>query len=125
MSCKSLANLCRSLIGHLMRTREKLMLNVLIAGWDESNDKPVLFWLDEIGSIQEVPFACHGNDFSFVLSLLDQSNRQKKLTTLDFDDGIIVARSCWDAIRKRTTGNMKNCKMWAVVKDGWVNLGVI
>jgi 20S proteasome alpha/beta subunit len=34
----------------MMRTRNALKVAVLIAGWDKTAEKPVLFWLDSIGS---------------------------------------------------------------------------
>ena len=113
--CRSIAHLCRRIIAQFLRSKQ-LKVSVLIAGWNYHTDRPSLFWLDSIGmisliynegalmnfmdtiiqiyfwttktgAIQEVPYAAHGDGFSFVLGLLDRHNRISELpiTNADLD----------------------------------------
>lgn len=74
LSCRSIAHLFRRIIANNLRSRQ-LRVCALIAGWDHERNRPVLYWLDSIGSIQEVPYGAHGDEFPFVWSLLDRKNR--------------------------------------------------
>ena len=75
LSCRSIAHLFRKTIADHLR-KNRLQVCAMIAGWDRERDCPVLYWLDSIGSLQEVPYAAHGNEFPFVWSLLDSKNRE-------------------------------------------------
>ena len=104
LPCRSVAHLCRRIIARFLRSNQ-LKVSVLVAGWNSDLNQPSLFWLDSIGNmililspalesvcvflflfssiaiishlgaIQEVPYAAHGEGFSFVLGLLDSKNR--------------------------------------------------
>ena len=72
LACHSIANYCRTIIAKLMRS-QPLQVAVLIVGWDERAAGPVMYWIDEVGAIQEVPYAAHGREFPFVYSVLDRA----------------------------------------------------
>jgi 20S proteasome alpha/beta subunit len=59
-----------------MRTRSALRVSVLIAGWNKVDDRPVLYWLDSIGALQEVPYAVQGGEFQLLLGLLDRKDKE-------------------------------------------------
>ena len=90
LSCRSIAHLFRKIIANHLR-KNRLQVCAMIAGWDHERDCPVLYWLDSIGSLQEVPYAAHGHEFPFVWSLLDSKNREASalVSKMDTTDGLI------------------------------------
>ena len=91
LSCRSIAHLFRKVIANHLR-KNRLQVCAMIAGWDHERDCPVLYWLDSIGSLQEVPYAAHGHEFPFVWSLLDSKNREASALVSKMDtatDGLI------------------------------------
>ena len=113
-SVHAIANLCRRVIASYIR-KHMLKVNVLIAGWDNSDDRPVLYWLDNIGGMHEVPFGAHGRDFVFLLSLLDLKKGQLLTNnqivanetsgvTSERSCGFSVAKDCWMCVKKRSAG---------------------
>lgn len=108
LSCSAISNYCRLVIAKHMRSNP-LTVEVLIAGWDENKKQPVLYWLDEVGAMQAVPYAAHGREFPFIFSVLDRTETTsegicKKLKDFNEDDGLNVIQSCWKVINKRTSG---------------------
>ena len=76
LSCSQIASKCRSLIIEKLRDpRQRYQVLTIVAGWDHIKDQPCIYWLDNIGSMKKVPYAAHGDEFTFILSLLDQQKR--------------------------------------------------
>ena len=73
LSCKSIAYLFRRIVAVNLRSGQ-LRVCGMVAGWDTEKGRPTLYWLDSIGSVQEVPYGAHGDEFPFVWSLLDRKN---------------------------------------------------
>ena len=120
LSCRSIAHLCRRIISKFLRSNQ-LKVSVLIGGWNSNIGRPSLYWLDSIGTncfsnsnsnhhscitelimrpkragaIQEVPYAAHGEGFSFVLGLLDSINRVKSQSSTDKGTEILVKSSAF------------------------------
>lgn len=137
LSCRSVAHLFRRIIANNLRTRQ-LRVCALIAGWDHERNRPILYWLDSIGSIQEVPYGAHGDEFSFVWSLLDRKNRAIDISrtsaepiptgvtdrpavgfrSMDVTEATAVIDSCMRAARKRTMGRVGNFKTKCVTIGG-------
>ena len=139
LSCRSIAHLFRRIIANNLRTRQ-LRVCALIAGWDHERNRPVLFWLDSIGSIQEVPYGAHGDEFPFVWSLLDRKNRAIHsdgtptepnptcvsasdrpvvgFRAMDVTEATAVVDSCMRAARKRTMGRVGNFRTKCVTIGG-------
>ena len=61
----------RSIIARKLRD-SPLQVSCIVCGWDDVTDSPCIFWLDNIGSLQKVPYAVHGRDSMLILSILDQ-----------------------------------------------------
>jgi 20S proteasome subunit beta 4 len=106
-----------------MRSRP-LAVEVLVAGWDDKADAPMLYWLDEIGAMQQVPYAVHGGQFPFIFSVLDRSGTRgdggPSLKDVSLQDGLEIVESCWNVVRKRSGGSLDLSlfETYAVTRSG-------
>ena len=110
MTPTNLANLARYIILSNLR-RQPMSVCFLIGGYDEENDEMVLFWLDEIGSLQKLPFAVHaGVELPFLVSLLDSKDRQIKNKFYDLgvegieeeNELLALIKDCWEVLQSRS-----------------------
>ena len=125
MTCQSLAYLCRHTISEFLRTRQRLNVRVLVAGWNNVENRPLLFWLDHVGALQQSEFASHGQGFSFILSLLDRNNQMNALNSLTIVESFDIINRCWSSVRKRSTSNADKCAVKAVQSSGCVDFGTV
>lgn len=127
----SIANLCRSIIARNMRTRKDLLdVQLIIAGRDPLSKKPVLFWLDNIGSMRNVPYAAHGNQFSSILSFFDRHYKTSvddaDINTIQIGEAVAAVRNsetdllfmCWLNLKKRSAGKIGNVITKCIKLDG-------
>ena len=114
MSAKSLAYLCQRFIYDRLRS-DPLKVQVIIGGWNRERNRPVLYWLDSFGSVQEMEHAAHGREFSTVFSFFD---RVISTRSLAHDECLNLCRSCWDIVRTRTALNNGNILIKAVNVKG-------
>ena len=110
VTCSVLSYYLRQKIAETLRSSTPLQLNALVAGWDEVNSKPLLYWLDNIGSIQCVEYSTHGMYTPFVLSILDQGMIRRgdfkyKITT---EEGLEIMSKCWLEIKKRSVSSLNS-----------------
>ena len=93
MSTKSLAYFGSKVIASNLRSRQ-MNVNCFIGGWDYTNTnanandndnsnsnnnnkgKPLLYYLDSVGALQEVRYGSQGKEMAMVLSLLDRKNME-------------------------------------------------
>jgi 20S proteasome alpha/beta subunit len=66
------ASWIRRSLAESLRSRNAYSVNLLIGGYDLADHKPILYWIDYLGTVVEVPFAAHGYGSYFALSLLDR-----------------------------------------------------
>lgn len=59
--------------------------------------RPKLFWLDEYGSSQRIPYGAHGYGANFLLSILDQGFRED----MPLEDAMELMKSCFQELRTR------------------------
>jgi hypothetical protein len=59
--------------------------------------EPRLYWLDEYGSIQQLPYGAHGYGSHFVWSILDDGYRPE----MGRDEAILLMKSCFEQLRQR------------------------
>jgi 20S proteasome alpha/beta subunit len=64
---------------------------------DHSILEPRLYWLDEYGSIQQLPYGAHGYGSHFVWSILDDGYRPDMCR----DEAILLMKSCFEQLRQR------------------------
>ncbi|MEY2798495.1 MAG: proteosome catalytic beta-4, partial [Actinomycetota bacterium] len=113
MSTKAIANLCRTLIARELRNRKELLaVELLVAGSDTTAHKPILYWLDNVGSLVEVPYAAHGVHFSSIYSFMDRF-AMKLDSRSDKEDGPIVRSAafqllcaCWANLQRRSASKI-------------------
>jgi 20S proteasome alpha/beta subunit len=147
LQCEAMANLCRSIIAKYLRRANPLNVECMIAGCDSEGD-PKLFWLDSIGSIQNVPFGAFGKDSAIILSALDRCQNEFNLLQVTETSGFPsesrmvldelldpsntryaeetpysvsdVLNSCWNTIRRRsnTLAPIGSCHVLKVTKKG-------
>jgi len=143
LSCQAIASYCRHLISKQLRSKP-LSVQVLVAGWDDKANVPALFWLDEVGALQQVPYAAHGKELPFIFSVLDRTHALRdsassadtaasaressnlpapsKLEELSAQQGLDAIHSCWRIINKRTSGycdpEVNIISIWGASKDG-------
>jgi len=107
LSCRTLAYSCRFMIARRLRTNQRMMINVIIAGWDRVNDCPQLYCIDEVASIREVDtYAIHGGEIPFLLSILDQHSftAHSNDSAVSYDDKamVVLIQRCWEQLSRRS-----------------------
>ena len=86
--------------------------NVLVAGYDA--DGPKLFWLDYLGSMQQVTKGAHGYGAHFLYGLMD--NCYKKDMT--YQEGEECIRKCMAELKTRFLVNMVTFTVYKISKNG-------
>eukprot|EP00344_Euplotes_crassus_P004968 CAMPEP_0196994428 /NCGR_PEP_ID=MMETSP1380-20130617/731_1 /TAXON_ID=5936 /ORGANISM="Euplotes crassus, Strain CT5" /LENGTH=169 /DNA_ID=CAMNT_0042409799 /DNA_START=83 /DNA_END=592 /DNA_ORIENTATION=+ len=89
-------------------------VNLLIAGYDEKDEKARLYWLDYFGTLQEVKKGAHGYANYFTSSVLD--NHYKKDMTLD--EGIECVKDCIKELQTRFLLSQPGFVIKIITKDG-------
>ncbi|KAG5463860.1 hypothetical protein LSCM1_00032 [Leishmania martiniquensis] len=121
-SCESTANFMRNSLANAIRSREgAYQVNCLFAGYDvpvsEDDDGavgPQLFYMDYLGTLQAVPFGCHGYGASFVTALLDRLWRPD----LSQREGLELMQKCCDEVKRRVVISNAHFFVKAVTKGG-------
>ena len=90
------------------------MVNCLVGGYDVHEKEAKLFWLDYIGTLQQVTKGAHGYAGYFVNSVLDNAYKQG----MSLDEGIEACKKCVIELRTRFIINQPNYVAKIVTKDG-------
>ena len=126
------------MIADALRSQAPLQINALVAGWDNLAKKPVLFWLDSIGSIQTTDYSTHGRYTPFILSILDQcvkkasggritkdridtvntSDESVQVPALTTIEGLNTVNKCWLEVQKRSTTSLRNWVVKCITEEG-------
>ena len=88
--------------------------NLLLGGYDPIEEKAALYWMDYLGTLQQVQKGAHGYAGYFVSSVLD--NLYKK--DMKLEEGIETCRACINELRTRFIINQPNFIAKIVTKDG-------
>lgn len=104
-SCASTASYMRNELASALRSREgAYQVNCLLAGYDvpmsgddDMQGGPHLYYMDYLGTLQEVPYGCHGYGASFVTALLDRFWRPD----LSQQEGLELMQKCMDEVKRR------------------------
>lgn len=92
----ALAHFIRSVIAGSLRTRNSYQVNMLLGGYDE---KPSLYYLDYLGTLQPVPYGAQGYCAYFVLSVFDKHYK----ADMTLEDGKKLMKMALDQIANRFT----------------------
>ncbi|KAL7423833.1 Proteasome subunit beta type-4 [Cryptotrichosporon argae] len=89
----------RRTLANSIRSRRPYAVKLLLAGFDVTTMRPHLYWLDELGTRAEVPYAAHGMGMHVALSTMD------KWCTPGINkvEGLEVLRKCIDEAQTRLT----------------------
>ena len=127
LSCHRLAHFIRQLIADSLRSSRAFQVDALIGGWNDSNNKSILYSIDRIGSLKEVSYSCHGQFIPFLYSILDRYTHSSTLTESDCDQrnghisvekGYKAIISCWQEFHKRSIVGINECHTLGVYKRG-------
>ncbi|KAF2072392.1 hypothetical protein CYY_006310 [Polysphondylium violaceum] len=111
LSTPACANFVRSELAASIRSNP-YQVNLILAGFDNDTGAS-LFFLDYLGSLQKLDFACHGYASYFLLGLLDRHHK----TTLSAAEGVDLMRKCVEELQTRFLVNGKYV-LKHISKDG-------
>ncbi|KAL8281386.1 hypothetical protein RQP46_006070 [Phenoliferia psychrophenolica] len=110
----SAASWTRLQLANSLRSRKPYSVNLLLGGFDPTNGKPELFWIDYLGTLGTVPYAAHGYGAYFALSTMDRWHTPD----MDLEQGLVVLRKCVDELEKRFIVNLGEFTVRVADKDG-------
>lgn len=121
-SCLATANFMRGQLASALRSREGAsQVNCLFAGYDvpasaddDSEGGAHLYYMDYLGTMQEVPFAAHGYGAPFVTAMLDRFWRPN----LTQQEGLELMQKCMDEVKKRVIISNSHFFVKAVTVEG-------
>jgi 20S proteasome subunit beta 4 len=97
------ANYIRTTLAQALR-RGPYQVNSLFAGYDtpvsehdEAPSRGYLYYLDYLGTMEEVPFGAHGYGATFAMAILDEKWRPD----LTPQEGVNLMQACVDEVKKR------------------------
>ena len=101
----AVANWMRSTLAGALRSRGGAYeVNTLLAGFDDPAPKDPsnkggshLYYMDYMGTLQDVPYACHGYGGTFVMALLDRHYRPD----MNSQDAVNLLQTCVDEVKNR------------------------
>jgi len=120
-------------------------VNLLLAGYDDSEKKASLYFMDYLASGVELPYCAHGYGSYFTLSTMDAYykpgcyNEYDQIVTfickiriisdppldLTFEQGMELLRKCVKEIALRMVVNLPRFKVKAVDQNGIRDVGII
>lgn len=102
-STPAAASLIRTVLAQALR-RGPYQVNTLLAGYDgplsefdDAEPRGFLYYMDYLGTMDEVPFGAHGYGATFAMAILDEQWREDMTP----QQGIDLMQKCIDEIRKR------------------------
>ncbi|EAN83828.1 putative proteasome subunit beta type-2 [Trypanosoma cruzi] len=116
------ASFMRNALAGALRSRDgAYLVNCLLAGYDvaaSSDDDiatgPHLYYMDYLGTMQEVPYGCHGYGASFVIAMLDRLWRPD----LTAQEAVDLMQKCCDEVKKRVVISNDKFICKAVTENG-------
>ena len=89
-------------------------VNLLMGGYDQQEERAKLYWMDYLGTLQQVNKGAQGYAGYFVNSVLDNDFR----ADMSLDEGIACLKKCIKELRHRFMINQHNYVAKVVTKDG-------
>ena len=110
---ESTAQFVRSELATALR-KGPYQVNVLLGGYDPIEGKAKLYWMDYLGTLQQVQKGAHGYAGYFVNSVLDNNYHQN----MTLEEGVATMKKCIVELRTRFMINQPNFIAKIVTKDG-------
>lgn len=114
LSVKSVANFTRNELADSLR-RRPYQVNLLLGGYDSSESKSYLYWMDYLGTLGTVPYGAQGYGSNFVLGLLDRYHRPN----MTVEEGVELLEKCVKEIQKRLIINLPSFSYYVIDSDGF------
>lgn len=89
-------------------------MNCLVGGFEHQTGEAKLYWMDYLGTLQQVTKGAHGYAAYFVNSVLDNAYRQD----MTLEDGINAMKKCIVELRTRFIMNQPTFIAKIVTKEG-------
>eukprot|EP00834_Sanchytrium_tribonematis_P002015 NODE_55_length_29507_cov_0.809712.p18 type:complete len:223 gc:universal NODE_55_length_29507_cov_0.809712:16721-16053(-) len=90
-------------------------VNCVIGGFDKVGK---LYWIDYLGSIQELPFCAQGYSQYFCMSTMDKYYKKD----MSKEECVDVVKKCIHELKTRFTINLKNWQCQVITADGITNV---
>ena len=113
LSVEASAQFMRTELAQALR-KGPYQVNCLIAGYEHSEGVAKLYWMDYLGTLQQVTKGAHGYAAYFVNSVLDQHYKKG----MSAEQGIEACRACITELRTRFIINQPTFVAKIVTKDG-------
>ncbi|KAF5889383.1 proteasome subunit beta type-2 [Clarias magur] len=113
LSPTAAANFTRKNLADYLRSRTPYHVNLLLAGYDES-DGPALYYMDYLSSLAKAPFAAHGYGAFLTLSIMDRYYRPD----LTREEAVDLLKKCLEELSKRFILNLPSFTVRLIDKDG-------
>ena len=91
------ASFIRSELASSIRSRSPFQVNVLMGGYDQMEKEAKLYWMDYLGTMQQVTKGAHGYAGYFVNSVLDNQFK----TGMTLEQGLEACRQCIKELKQR------------------------
>ena len=114
---KSAAHFTRRNLADYLRSRTPYHVNLLCAGYDET-DGAQLHYIDYLANSLSVKYAAHGYGGMFVNSIFDRYHHEK----ITQEEAYEIMKKGVTEIQKRLIINLPNFKVTVIDKDGVRNL---
>ncbi len=103
----------RSELAEALR-RGPYQVNCLVGGFEHTTGEAKLYWMDYLGTLQQVQKGAHGYAAYFVNSVLDNDFRKD----MTLEEGIVCMKKCIHELRTRFIIKQPNFVSKIVTKDG-------
>lgn len=113
LSPQAAVNFTRHEMAKRLRKQPNLV-NVIMAGYDPPTKQPVLYFMDYLGTLAEVPYASHGYGSLFCLSVLDRYHR----SDMTKEEAVKLLLDCVLEIQKRLIINVPSFSFYFIDEDG-------
>ena len=110
---ESTAQFIRSEMAQALR-KAPFQVNCLIGGFDTIDGKAKMYWMDYLGTLQQVTKGAHGYAGYFVNSVLDNHYKQG----MTVEQGVAACRACITELRTRFIINQPTFVAKIVTKEG-------
>eukprot|EP00760_Papus_ankaliazontas_P028067 PhM_4_TR3511/c0_g1_i1/m.60895/K02734/PSMB2; 20S proteasome subunit beta 4 len=121
MTTSATASYIRGQLARALRESGAYECFLLLAGYDSpvsEHDKspggPSLYFMDYLGTLEKVPYACHGYGATFSMSILDRHYRKD----MNQEEGLKLVQQCVAEVQKRIIINNDVFITKVITKDG-------